>query len=93
MASIAKLLVSLGAETSQFETDMKRATKRSAAEFKKMERQAKELNEKWNRNFKLAGAAAAAGLAVAVKAASDFEKARAEDSTLLDKKDIVNLYK
>lgn len=84
MASIAKLLVSLGADISHFETDMKRAERVSKTQLKKMERQAKQLNDKWNRNFKLAGAAVAAGLVVATKAAADFEKAMAEVSTLVD---------
>ena len=84
MASIAKLVVSLGANTASFETDMKRAGKISEREMRKLERQAKQLNDKWNRNFKMAGLAVAGGLALATKAAIDFEKAMAEVSTLLD---------
>jgi TP901 family phage tail tape measure protein len=84
MASIAKLLVTVGADVSDFETDMKRASRISDREMRKMERQAKQLNDKWNRNFKMAGVAVAAGLAIATKAAADFEKAMAEVSTLLE---------
>ena len=84
MASIAKLVVTLGASTADFETDMKRASARSKTELRKMERQAKQLNDKWNRNFKLAGAAVAAGLVLATRSAMEFEKAMAEVSPLVD---------
>ena len=49
-----------------------------------MERDAKQLNDKWNRNFKLAGLAVVSGLATATKAAINFEKVMAEVSTLMD---------
>lgn len=84
MASIAKLVVSLGANISDFETDMKRASRLSKRELAKMQRQADQLNKKWNSSFKLAGAAVGAGLALATKSALEFNKAMAEVSTLLD---------
>ena len=82
--SIAKLVVSLGANVSDFETNMKRASSMSKRELYKMEQQSKKLNATWNRNFKLAGAAVAAGLILATKSALEFDKAMAEVSTLLD---------
>ena len=82
MASIARLVVSLGASTAQFERDLKKAGGISKREMARMERQAKRLNDKWNRNFRIAGLAVAGGLAVATKAAIDFEKAMGEVATL-----------
>jgi TP901 family phage tail tape measure protein len=84
MASIAKLVVSLGANISDFQTDMQRAGRISKTQLRQMERQSKRLNAEWNRNFKMAGLAVAGGLALATKAAIDFEKSMAEVSTLLD---------
>ena len=84
MASIAKLIVTLGAHTRGFETDMQRASRISGRELKKMEYQAKQLSRKWNRHFKLAGLAVAGGLVLATRSAIKFEKAMAEVSTLLD---------
>ena len=82
MASIAKLVVTLGANTAAFETDMQRAAGISKRQMAKMERDAKRLNEQWTRNFKIAGAAVAAGLVIATKAAIDFESAMSEVATL-----------
>ena len=93
MASIAKLVVSLGANISNFQTDMQRAGRISKRELAKMERQAKQLNDKWNRHFKMAGLAVAAGMAVATKAAIDFEKSMAEVSTLIDGSTIKSMEK
>lgn len=84
MASIAKLVVSLGANISDFETDMKRASALSKREMTKMQKEADRLNKEWNNNFKAAGLGVAAGIGLAIKAAADFEKAMAEVSTLLD---------
>ena len=63
MASIAKLVVSLAANTGSFETDMKRAAGISEREMRKMERQSKQLKDKWDKNFRMAGLAVAGGLA------------------------------
>ena len=83
MASIASLVVTLGADIKDFQTDLQRAGAISKKELAQMESQAKQLNDTWNRNFKLAGAAVAAAIVVATKSALDFEKAMAEVSTLL----------
>ena len=53
MGSLARLVVHLGAKTSDFETDMKRAAGISKTQMRKMERDAKRLNDTWNRNFRL----------------------------------------
>lgn len=84
MASIARLVVSLGANISDFETDMKRASALTKRELGKMQKEADRLNKEWNNNFKAAGLGVAAGIGLAIKAAADFEKAMAEVSTLLD---------
>ena len=84
MASIAKLVVSLGANISDFQTDMQRAGRISDRQLKSMARQSKRLNAEWNRNFKMAGLAVVGGLALATKAAIDFEKSMAEVSTLME---------
>ena len=80
MASIAKLVVTLGANVAGFETDMARASRNQRERMRDMEKAAAQMGKAVAAGFAVIGGATI----LAVKSAAKFEAAMAEVSTLLD---------
>ena len=80
MASIAKLVVTLAANTGKFDTDMARTARKQRKRMRDMEKAAAQMG----RAITIGFAAVAGATVLAVKSAAKFEAAMAEVSTLLD---------